>query len=284
METSNSTTHKKLGGGEEKTTTYSYDKKWSDKPVDSTHFKVPAGHTNPQGSRFKAEHWVASHATLGAFSLPARIVGKLQTFEALPATADKLPAELKSGASAQDGAIYFAADPKSPVNALNPAVGDARITFQVVNPQAASLVSKQLGSSFEPYATKNGEDLELVEAGTVSAPAMFKQAEELNATMAWIVRLAGWFLCCLGLFLVLRPFAVVADVLPFLGSLVAFGAGLAAFVVGSFLSLVTVAISWIGHRPLLGVALLLAAVGVVVAGKMIAGNRKQKPQAPARAA
>jgi hypothetical protein len=239
---------------------------------------------NPAAVRFKGQQWVTKHATLGAFSLPDRIVAKLQTFEALPATADKLPPELKSGASVQDGAIYFAGDPKAQANALVPGVGDVRVTFQVVNPEAASVVSKQLGSTFEPYATKNGEDLELVQSGTVSAPAMFKQAEESNATMTWIVRVAGWFLCCLGLFLILRPMAVVADVIPFFGSLVAFGAGLAAFVAGSFISLVTVAISWIGHRPLLGCALLLAAVGIVVAGKMIAGNRKQSPRASARAA
>ncbi len=283
IESSNTTTHKKLGGGEEKTTTYSYDKKWSDKLVDSTHFKVPAGHTNPRDTRFKDQHWVAKHATLGAFALPERIVAKLQTFEALPASADKLGPEVKGGASVQDGIVYFAADPKLQFNAQTPAVGDTRVTFQVVNPQAASVVSKQLGNSFEPYATKNGEDLELVQAGTVSAAAMFKQAEESNQSLTWIARVAGWFLCCLGLFLVLRPMAVVADVIPFFGSLVAFGAGLAAFVVGSFLSLITVAISWIGHRPLLGVALLLAAAGILIGGKMLAGSGKPKPQGAVRA-
>ena len=85
----------------------------------------------------------------------------------------------------------------------------------------------------------------------------------------------GLFACCLGIFLVLRPLAVVADVIPFFGSLVSFGAGLAALVVGATLSLVTVALSWIGHRPVLGCALLVAAAGVLFGGKLLAGNKKK---------
>jgi hypothetical protein len=275
VESSQTTTEKKLGGGEEHKTTYTYDKKWSDKLVNSTDFKVPAGHVNPSGLRFKGERWVAKHAKLGAFALPERIVGKLANFEALPASADKLPPELKGGAAIQDGEIYFAADPKLPFNAQAPSVGDTRVKFDVVNPEAASIVAKQLGETFEPYGTKNGEDLELVQAGTASAAAMFKQAAEANATLSWILRAVGLFACCLGIFLVLRPLAVVADVIPFFGSLVSFGAGLAALVVGATLSLVTVALSWIGHRPVLGCALLVAAAGVLFGGKLLAGNKKK---------
>ena len=41
-------TRKKLGGGEEKTTTYKYTRAWADKPVDSSKFRERAGHANPQ--------------------------------------------------------------------------------------------------------------------------------------------------------------------------------------------------------------------------------------------
>ncbi|MGE9268261.1 MAG: TMEM43 family protein, partial [Verrucomicrobiales bacterium] len=43
-EQSKTTTEKKLGGSEEKTTTYSYETAWKSGHVDSTKFKKPAGH------------------------------------------------------------------------------------------------------------------------------------------------------------------------------------------------------------------------------------------------
>ncbi len=42
-------TTKKLGGGEEQVTTYSYTTVWSSWPQDSSKFKEPTGHTNPAG-------------------------------------------------------------------------------------------------------------------------------------------------------------------------------------------------------------------------------------------
>jgi tetratricopeptide (TPR) repeat protein len=65
----------------------------------------------------------------------------------------------------------------------------------------------------------------------------------------------------IGLFLLLRPLATVADVIPLLGSLVGFGAGIAAAILAACLSLTIIAVAWIWHRPLVG-ALLLAGAAV----------------------
>ncbi|MEP6565361.1 MAG: TMEM43 family protein, partial [Mesorhizobium sp.] len=46
-EESKSETTKKLGGGEETVTTYSYSKVWDDSQIDSSDFKKPDGHQNP---------------------------------------------------------------------------------------------------------------------------------------------------------------------------------------------------------------------------------------------
>ena len=46
-ETSESKTKEKIGGGKETTTTYDYKKDWSDSPIDSSDFKRPEGHQNP---------------------------------------------------------------------------------------------------------------------------------------------------------------------------------------------------------------------------------------------
>ena len=60
----------------------------------------------------------------------------------------------------------------------------------------------------------------------------------------------------------LRPIRVVADVVPIFGTLVGMGLGLVAFSVAAPLSLLTIAVAWIAHRPLLGITLVLVACGI----------------------
>lgn len=70
-----------------------------------------------------------------------------------------------------------------------------------------------------------------------------------------------------GLNLVFKPLSVVADVLPIAGTIVGAGTGLISFLVASLGSLVTIAIAWVVYRPLLGIVLIVIAVGVAVAIK-----------------
>ena len=67
-----------------------------------------------------------------------------------------------------------------------------------------------------------------------------------------------------GLKMVFGPLGVLADVLPFLGSLVRMGTGLLSFLIALPCSLVTIAIAWIVYRPVLGIILLVIAVGSIV--------------------
>ena len=53
------------------------------------------------------------------------------------------------------------------------------------------------------------------------------------------------------------------NVLPILGTIIGWGAGLVAGVVPLVCSLVTIAVAWIFYRPVLGVLLLVAAGAVV---------------------
>lgn len=55
--------------------------------------------------------------------------------------------------------------------------------------------------------------------------------------------------------------------LPFLGNLAEMGIGLVSFLIALILSSITIAIAWIIYRPLIGIALLVVAVGSVVVFK-----------------
>lgn len=250
---------KKLGGGEETTTTYTYRTGWSGSAIDSSGFRKREGHENPGRFPWESKTIVAGRVTIGAFTLPGELVTAIADREPLRLGAGDVT-RLPSDASVRidDGGLYRGA------NAGAPAVGDVRIRYEVVKPQTVSLVAVQRGNSFEAYRTKAGTTIMMLEGGTVAADAMFRSAQSSNRVMAWVLRAAGLLLMFLGLFLVLRPIAVVGSVLPVLGSVLSGGIGLVAFLVALVLSLATVSLAWLAYRPMLAIGLLAVAAAVVV--------------------
>jgi hypothetical protein len=103
---------------------------------------------------------------------------------------------------------------------------------------------------------------------------MFEVAQREGMTHAWVMRLIGFLLLAVGVFLVLRPLAVLADVIPFAGWMVTVATALFAAAVALGLSLVTIAFGWLFYRPLLGGGLL--AVGLLgIGGLYLLARRKR---------
>ncbi|HKV10344.1 MAG TPA: TMEM43 family protein [Thermoanaerobaculia bacterium] len=276
IEEKKSETRKKLGGGEETVTTYDYKKAWSADPVDSSAFYEPAGHENPGAFPLPSSTFVADPVRLGAFTLAAEQVDQLDDATSLPvdaAAAESLP----EGFAAQvaNGGFYLGENPTAPV------IGDVRISFQVVDPQQASVVAVQSGETFAAYQAEAGDSILLVEEGPHTAAEMFQTAQSANTVLTWILRAAGFFAMFLGLFLVFRPLSVVGDVVPFIGSLLGVGIGFFAFVTSFILTFVTIAIAWIAVRPILGISLLVLAAGGLF--WLISANRKKRAKQQARA-
>lgn len=276
----------KLGGGKETVTTYTYRQAWSPSLIDSGSFKHPEGHENPRAMPVSSQSWTAKEVTLGAFTLAEAQVeslSKSEDFSIDEKAAAALPPDMKERAKLASGGYYLGGDPASP------AIGDTKVTFQIVRPATVSIVARQIGSTFEAYQAKAGGSILLLDYGTLSADSMFKTAEESNVVITWILRAVGFLLMALGLFLVLRPIAVFADVLPILGSLLGMGIGLFVAVVAASLTVVTIAVSWLFFRPLLGITLLVLAgagmAGLIHLGRQRRAKRKQQmPAAPAPAA
>jgi len=275
-EETKSETRNKLGGGTETVKTYSYHKAWDDDAIDSSRFEHPEGHQNPAGKPFPNQEWTASAVTLGAFHLSSEQVGRLDKFE--PVALDPkatLPAATAATAKAVAGQnlFYVGKDP------ANPAVGDARVAFKAVRPAVVSLVARQVGGTFEGYHAKAGGTVDLLEYGQKSADAMFKAAQDANTTLTWILRGIGFFVMFLGLVMVFKPISVFGDVIPIVGTLL--GAGLAVFAgaVAAALSLITIAISWLVFRPLMGIGLLVLAGGAIAGLIYLSKSRKALPAA-----
>ena len=275
-----SETRNKLGGGTETVKTYTYEKTWSDKRIDSSKFKHPQDHTNPAGMVAENHTATAQKASLGAFRLTASLIGKMGGDEALAPTEEdlgKLKPALKEKAKLSEDAFYFGADSSAP------AIGDQRVTFKVLKPAPFSVIAQQVGDTFAPYPTHAGKEIERVESGTMTAAAMFQHAASENAILTWIIRAGGFIFISIGIGLVLRPITVFADVIPLIGNIIGVGLGFAALALGFVITLITIAVVWIVVRPVLGISLLVLAIaGFVLSHR--AGQRRKAVAAPAAAA
>ncbi|HEY6359113.1 MAG TPA: TMEM43 family protein [Vicinamibacterales bacterium] len=249
-------TRKKLGGGTESVTTYTYANVWSPTLIDSASFHEAAGHQNPATMPVVGASWTAQTVTLGAFTLSPEQVAKLDQTQEVPV--DGSPGHpVPAGMTVDQGGYYRGANPATP------AVGDERISFEVVHPATISLVARQVGHSFEPDRT-TADPILMLTYGTVSADDMFKTAETQNTTLTWIVRGGGFVAMLIGFVLVFRPLVTVADVVPLIGSLLGAGTFLVGFFMALSLSVLTIGVAWIAYRPLLGVLLLVAAVAAIL--------------------
>ncbi len=269
QETSQRRTEKKTGGGSETTTTYSYNKTWSESAINSANFHQREGHENPGTMPYQSHRLVADNVTLGAFRLSSSLVGRIRSYEPLPVeAATTLPEAIRETARMHDAGLYFGADP------ITPAIGDVRVRFNVVKPTEVSVIARQTGDTFTPYTAKTGKSNELLQVGVHTPDDMIQQAQDMNRKLTWILRLVGFVLMVAGLNMIFRPLSVLADVLPILGNIVGAGTGLIALLLAAILSLITVSIAWVVYRPLLGILMLAAAIGliVVIRGKLKAAK------------
>ncbi len=279
-EQQSSKTEKKLGGKEETVTTYSYQKTWSPRVIASSQFKKPDGHVNPTQMPYESHTQEANVISLKAFKLSPGLKSQLNAWEALPAQESdlsNLSSELGDRAKISGGNIFIGKNPTSPE------VGDLKISFATVQPATVSVIAQQKDDSFHPYKTKQDTHIEMLSIGEVTAADMFEGAQSANRTMTWILRALGFFLMFFGFSALLRPFSVVADVVPFIGRLVGMGMGLVAFLLASIISLLVIAAAWLASRPLLGVAIIAVVIGLVVLFfvKMSRARPAQAAPAPA---
>ena len=269
-EESHSETRKKLGGGEETVTTYTYSPAWTDSPVDSNNFKDPSykGRNMVLANVEDKTFW-AENITFGAYRLPqflAHSIGGEQPITLRNVNTDSLAQVVMTPTGytpqqiihVQGSSVYVGANPN------NPAIGDVRITFSQTPPADVSIIAQVVRGTFEPFTASNGYTFSRLEMGIKGVSAMFEDARSDNNIMAWVLRAVGAFCVIAGLGLVFRPLSVIADVIPILGTIVDAGAGVVAFLIGLAWSLVVIAVAWVRYRPL--VACGLIAVALVFVG------------------
>jgi len=246
---------KKLGGGTETVTEYKYSLDWDDDAIDSGDFHHSKDHANPGALPLPSRKVSADHAQLGAFTLGQSLTQRFDDWQRLAAPSDA--ASTVEGFRRVDAGFYRGADP------ARPKVGDVRVRFVQVPEGDYSFVGRQVGDGLDEFPTKAGNEILLIERGMKDAKSMFASAQSANTRLTWILRGAGFAAMWLGLFLVVRPLAVLGDVVPFLGGLLAKGLGIVAFALAACFSLLTIGLAWLAYRPVFGISLLLLGAAAI---------------------
>ena len=290
-EDEHSETRKKLGGGEETVTTYTYKQEWTSGPVDSGSFHDPKYQgVNTVLANFEEETVWASNVTFGAYTLPDFLkhsIGGATSLNITSADVDitsiagslLLPADEATrryyyGNVSADQLVHVAGSTvylgKNPGS---PSIGDVRVTFKQTPPADISIIAQVIRDTFEPYTASNGYTFSKLSMGKVSMVKMFEDAKSSNNIMAWVLRVIGILVVVAGIRAVFGPLSVLADVIPILGTIVGAGVGFVAWVLGLAWSCIVIAVAWVRFRPIVAGCLLAAAV--VLVGFMFMKGRKK---------
>lgn len=260
VEEKNDTTHDKLGGGTEVTTTYNYKKEWVHAVADASQFKYPDGHGNPQLT-VQPQTVYASPATVGTYSIDAKDM-ELPTPTAVTINAD---AAITNNAVRLDGNYLYAG--KGSV--ATPDVGDVRVSFLAVRSgTAVTAFGKLEATSLTPYFQGKTKLYRALDGNRDEALATL--ATEYK-TVGWLMRLLGFLMMWIGLALFFGPINALLKVVPLMGSIGKGLVGFAMFFVALVLSAVTIVVALIAHSI---IALIIALV--VVTGLIVFFVRKRK--------
>ena len=305
VENTETETKDKLGGSEETTTTYTYSTRWVGGPVDSAGFKAPDAPKNKALTKLDDLRQTATNVTFGAYTLPDFLISKISgsvpveitltdeqkaewskklsvlgETNAVTAVAAAVAGETTAESAGEAVAtavvapnmvhvngnvVYFGKDPN------NAQVGDLRVTFTKVMPGQVSIIAKVKGSTFAKYGKKNFAFLSM---GEKSAEEMFDAEHAANSMLTWILRIVGLLLVVGGLKGIFGILTTLAKVVPFIASIIGAGIGLICWVLGGAWSLLIIALAWLTYRPIIGIPLLILAVGGLVFLKMAASKNK----------
>jgi hypothetical protein len=276
VEKTHTETKNKVGGGEEKKTTYTYQQEWTNQPIDSKSFKDPQYQSkNFVRIQVSNKKEMAKNVSFGAYVLPEFIISAMGGDK--PIHLDLGPMDIKNieskilnrdAQNPQNGSnsanIIHSSQNQTFIgsSASNPQVGDVRITYTKVEPAQISILAKVNGNSFESYQINN-KTVSQVAQGNVSAENMFQSSHSSNSLMTWIIRGIGLLVIIIGLRGILGFVETIFRFFPFLASIVGTGIGTLTTAVGFCWSLLIISISWMFYRPIIAILFILIIFGIL---------------------
>lgn len=248
-------------------TTYSYNKDWSERLIDSSEFHE-TGHDNPTSKLYEDKTFTSDDVKVGAFSLSSEQVEKLST----KANFTEFNQETINGLNLKITNNYIT----NSEDFENPKIGDVRITFTFNNSTEVSVLAIQSDDSFVDFTSKAGKKVNRIVDGSHNGKDMIESIRSEDKFMKWILRFFGFIICMAGFRTILKPISAISSYVPLLGSLVGTAMGLVSFVLSLSLSLFVIAIAWIRFRPIVGISLIAIVVALIIF--LIIRSKKKKNQ------
>jgi hypothetical protein len=262
-------TQKNLGGSETHTTDYDYAKEWTSNPENSSHFKYPEEHQNPELT-IKETSKRVNKGTVGAYEIDMPNV-TLPGLSPLILNAENT--EIKDGTTLENSSIFIGKSTGSTLT--NPQIGDIKISYSTLNPGInVTVFGKLTGKLLGTYLDKNNNKLFQIFAGTKEEAVSDLHSQ--YEMWIWIWRGIGFLMMLFGLQMIVAPISVLADVLPFLGSISRGLVGIVAFIVALVLSVTTILISMLFHNI---IALAIAAILIIGGAVLFIRNKKGQKNA-----
>ena len=275
----------KLGGKEVTTTTYTYTKEWTSRPVESAQFKDPAyQNKNMVLTTVEEAEQYAENVSWGAYKLNESLIHSIRSNEGLDlAIAEDLLKQLDKSAQTAYERFYgvndsinkamAAAENKKDLEYVHqagnilyygrvpgsPEVGDVRVTFEKVVPAKVTVMAVVDGDTFKPFKAKNGKRFQTLVMGKKSGDEIIEAEKEANSAILWILRIVGILMVIGGLKGIFGFIETILKVVPFIAGIFGWGVGIVCTVIGVVWSLIVIAIAWLFYRPLLGISLLVIA-------------------------
>jgi Transmembrane protein 43 len=250
-EETSSHSQQSVGGLKTTQTTYTYQHAWSDEPIASGQFKVRDGHQNPP-MQVRSATFNTAEVKVGAYRVDPSLLDKVTTFTPLQPQSAPTAGYQVSGDGFYQGK-----------NSGRPAIGDLRVTFTAIPTQTVSVAGARSNGVLTSYRDAIGYIIAPAEPGVVPASALFHDEQKSEGRLTWILRGVGFVMMLIGFVCMTGPLTILFAVLPFLESLVGAGAFLVARTLAVPITLLTITFAWVVHRPLIGGALLLGAVGAM---------------------
>jgi len=257
-EESHSESQDNLGGSETTTTTYTYDKIWSDSPIDSSYFKKPEWHQNPNSWQHTSMTKTQDTIKIGDIRLTDNFVSQINNYQNMTLDMmDTLTVSSGTGVFVSSSGIYYGENPSIAQ------IGDLRVRFEEVPEGEVSVMWQYSQWNLVAYTTENGSNITLLDYGYHTAQAMIALEERNNTILTWILRGLWIFLLYLGCNLILGPLVMLAKVVPFISSIIGFGTGLISLLFAFIVWPLVIAIAWMYARPIVSLIVIVFAAGVI---------------------
>ena len=189
VEKTHEETKKNMGGSETTVTTYTYEKRWCDKPVDSTTFKE-AGHANQVFYSVSDAEQRAENVKYGAFKFSPGMIGRLTNEKIYSLAEYKVPDKLRGSTRVADKYLYIGRPvlaAAAAANAQQPAAVNAEQTKLEIE-QLRLQVQQQLVLNAPAATEKQKQDAQQeiarLEKDLQQKEALLKPAEPIAVQQA----------------------------------------------------------------------------------------------------